>query len=85
MRMIGAGLPRTGTSSLREALRYLLAGPIYHMSEAYAHPEHVPTWVAAINGEPPQWEEFLEGYAAGVDTPRDRAAGPLTGEFTGDR
>lgn len=79
MRLIGAGLPRTGTSSLREALRFLLDGPIYHMSEAYARPEHVRTWVAAINGEPPQWEEFLDGYAAGVDSPfsccwRDLAA-----------
>lgn len=79
IRLIGAGLPRTGTSSLREALRFLLDGPIYHMSEAYARPEHVPTWVAAINGEPPQWTEFLDEYTAGVDTPfsccwRDLAA-----------
>lgn len=79
IRLIGAGLPRTGTSSLREALRYLLDGPIYHMSEAYAHHEHVPTWVAAINGEPTDWQRFLDGYVAGVDTPfsscwRDLAA-----------
>nr|WP_195909202.1 sulfotransferase family protein [Microlunatus sp. Gsoil 973] len=79
LRLIGAGLPRTGTSSLREALRYLLGAPTYHMSEAFAHPEHVPTWVAAIKGDPPEWEDFLAGYAAGVDTPfsccwRDLAA-----------
>jgi hypothetical protein len=79
LRLIGAGLPRTGTSSLREALRYLLDAPIYHMSEAFAHPEHVPTWVAAIQGDPPVWRDFLAGYAAGVDTPfstcwRDLAA-----------
>lgn len=39
------------------------------MSEAFAHPEHAPTWVRAIGGEPPVWREFLAGYAAGIDTP----------------
>jgi hypothetical protein len=79
VRLIGAGLPRTGTSSLREALRHLLDAPVYHMSETYAHPEHAATWVAAINGNPPDWNTFLSGYAAGVDAPfsncwRDLAA-----------
>lgn len=79
LQLIGAGLPRTGTSSLREALRYLLDAPVYHMSETFAHPEHARTWVAAIEGEPPDWEAFLAGYAAGVDAPfancwRDLAA-----------
>lgn len=69
LQLIGAGLPRTGTSSLREGLRYLLNAPIYHMSEAFAHPEHARTWVAAIEGEPPDWKTFLAGYAAGVDAP----------------
>lgn len=69
LQLIGAGLPRTGTSSLREGLRYLLNAPIYHMSEAFAHPEHARTWVAAIEGDPPEWETFLYGYAAGVDAP----------------
>jgi hypothetical protein len=69
MRLIGAGPPRTGTTSLREALRQLLDAPIYHMSEALAHPEHAAMWVAAIKGDPPVWDDFLAGYAAGVDTP----------------
>jgi hypothetical protein len=69
LRLIGAGLPRTGTSSLREALRHVLDAPVYHMSEAFAHPEHAPTWVAAIDGHPPVWSQFLAGYAAGVDAP----------------
>lgn len=69
LQLIGAGLPRTGTSSLRDALTYLLGKPVYHMSEALARPEQAPTWVAAIKGDPPVWEEFLTGYAAGVDVP----------------
>ncbi len=69
LRLIGAGLPRTGTSSLRDALGHLLGAPVYHMSEALAHPEHAPTWVAALAGRPPVWDDFLAGYAAGVDAP----------------
>jgi len=69
LRLIGAGLPRTGTSSLREALRHLLGEPIYHMSEAFAQPQDASTWVAAIEGNPPTWDNFLAGYAAGVDAP----------------
>src|SRR5680860_261199 len=69
LQLIGAGLPRTGTSSLREALRHLLGAPIYHMSEVFAHPEHAHTWVAAMEGDTPDWEDFLAGYAAGVDAP----------------
>jgi hypothetical protein len=54
---------------LREALRQLLGAPVYHMSEAFTHPEHAPTWVAAFQGRTPVWDEFLAGYVAGVDTP----------------
>lgn len=79
IRLVGAGLPRTGTMSLAQALTRLLGAPCYHMTEAFAHPEHVPTWVSAIGGSPPVWDDFLAGYAAGVDTPfsacwRDLAA-----------
>jgi hypothetical protein len=48
-------------------------------SETFAHHEHAATWVAAIGGNPPVWDSFLAGYAAGVDVPfsncwRDLAA-----------
>lgn len=71
LRLVGAGLPRTGTSSLREALRHLLGGSVHHMSEVFAHPEQAPVWAAAIRGEPPhwQWQSFLSGYVAAVDSP----------------
>ncbi len=32
--VLGAGLPRTGTNSLQEALEKLLGGPCYHMKTA---------------------------------------------------
>ena len=36
LRLIGAGVGRTGTHSLKQALEELLGGPCYHMSEVYA-------------------------------------------------
>jgi hypothetical protein len=81
LQLIGAGLPRTGTSSLREALGFLLDAPVYHMSEAFARPEHTSTWVAAIGGHPPEWEVFLAGYAAGVDTPFSNCWGDLAAAY----
>lgn len=47
----------------------MLGAPVYHMSETFARPEHASTWVAAIAGEPPVWDDFLAGYVAGVDAP----------------
>jgi hypothetical protein len=69
LRVIGAGMPRTGTLSLRTALVQLLGGPCYHMEEVFEHLEHVPVWRAALRGDPPRWDEFLDGYVAAVDWP----------------
>jgi hypothetical protein len=69
MRVIGAGLGRTGTHSLKLALERLLGEPCYHMVEVFEHLEHVPTWHAAIRGEQVDWPPVLGGYAAIVDWP----------------
>jgi hypothetical protein len=69
LRVVGAGLPRTGTQSLKQALELLLGHPCYHMREVFAHPEHVPLWHSAASGRPPDWQEFLCNYAATVDAP----------------
>jgi hypothetical protein len=69
MRVIGAGLGRTGTKSLQAALEQLGFGPCYHMHELFAHPSHGPTWMAAIEGEPVDWAGFLRGYGSAVDFP----------------
>jgi hypothetical protein len=69
IRLVGAGLGRTGTASLKEALERLLAAPCYHMIEVFEHFEHVPTWHAAIRGEDVDWSSVLDGYAAIVDWP----------------
>jgi hypothetical protein len=69
MRVIGAGLPRTGTNSLKLAFERLLGKPCYHMLEVFEHLDHIPTWHAAIRGEAVDWQPVLGGYAATVDWP----------------
>jgi hypothetical protein len=69
LRVVGAGLGRTGTHSLKVALEQLLCGPCYHMVEVLAHPEHLPVWAGAFDGNEPDWKDFLSGYVATVDWP----------------
>jgi len=69
MRIVGAGLGRTGTHSLKLALARLLDAPCYHMSEVFEHLDHVPVWHAAIRGESVDFDTVLHDYQAIVDWP----------------
>lgn len=69
MKIIGAGLPRTGTSSLKAALDRLGFGPTYHMFELLRHPEHVERWRPVVNREPADWDRVFDGYSSAVDFP----------------
>ncbi|MDQ1394767.1 MAG: hypothetical protein QOG64_26 [Acidimicrobiaceae bacterium] len=69
LRVVGVGLGRTGTSSLKTALEQLLGGSCYHMREVFVHPEHAAMWLAAARGEPVDWDELFTGYNATVDWP----------------
>jgi len=69
LRVIGAGLGRTGTHSLKLALERLLGAPCYHMIEVFRQPTHIPIWQRATAGEMPRWKELLAGYRATVDWP----------------
>lgn len=69
IRMIGAGFGRTGTHSLKVALERLLGGTCHHMMEVFAHPDEVPVWRAAAEGDLPDWPTFLGDYSAIVDWP----------------
>jgi hypothetical protein len=69
LRVVGAGLGRTGTHSLKLAFERLLGAPCYHRLEVLAHPEHVAAWRHAIDGDAPRWDELLAGYRAAVDWP----------------
>ena len=69
LRIVGAGLGRTGTNSLKVALETLLGEPCYHMIEVFGHPEHIPIWTAAATGDLPDWDALFDGYVAAVDWP----------------
>lgn len=69
MRLIGAGLGRTGTMSLKVALERLLGAPCYHMTEVFAQPEFIPAWHNAAQGVMPDWNALFQNYAATVDWP----------------
>jgi hypothetical protein len=66
--VIGAGLGRTGTVSLKLALEQLGFGPCYHMTELFMNQHHAPGWVRAADGHP-HWEGVFAGYTATVDYP----------------
>ncbi|MEE2984191.1 MAG: sulfotransferase [Pseudomonadota bacterium] len=69
LRIIGAGIGRTGTTSLKVALEKLLGAPCYHMHEVISRPQDVPLWHAAAEGRMPDWHALFDGYAAAVDWP----------------
>ena len=78
LRIVGGGLGRTGTHSLKVGLEKLLGAPCYHMLEVFEHPEHVPEWHRAVRGETPDWDGLFSGYAAAVDWPAGAFYEPLS-------
>jgi Sulfotransferase domain len=69
LKVIGAGMPCTGTFSLKTALEKLLGGRCYHASDAVPRPEHIWLWHKAAHGEMPDWDFLYSGYVAAVDMP----------------
>jgi hypothetical protein len=67
--VIGAGLGRTGTMSLKVALEQLGLGPCHHAIEIFNDPARVPLWEAALDGQPIGWDRLLAGYRSTVDWP----------------
>lgn len=69
LKVIGAGLGRTATFSLKFALEHVGFGPCYHMSEVFAGARrNVPLWLEAIAGRP-DWEAIFDGYHSTTDYP----------------
>ncbi|KAJ9616455.1 hypothetical protein H2200_000173 [Cladophialophora chaetospira] len=82
LRVIGAGLSRTGTTSFGAACSYLLDGPCYHGgTQILNSPEsHIKRWVEIFRHTPVKsqddlealhWgiKEMLDGYVACTDLP----------------
>lgn len=68
LKVVGSGLGRTGTLSLKAALEQLGLGPCHHMVEVFTHPESVPLWVAAGEGRG-DWDAIFKDYNSMVDYP----------------
>lgn len=68
LKIIGAGMGRTGTASLKVALETLGVGRCYHMSEVLKNPGFIRGWIDAAEGNA-DWDEIFSGYAATVDNP----------------
>ena len=69
LKVIGAGLGRTGTLSLKLALEHIGFGPCYHALELpVAEFRPVALWSDAIRGNP-DWDAIFDGYLSTTDYP----------------
>jgi hypothetical protein len=69
LKVIGAGLGRTGTLSLKLALEHIGFGPCYHAMELpLAKFGRTPLWSDAIRGRP-DWDAIFDGYQSTTDYP----------------
>ena len=68
LKVIGAGLGRTGTLSLKLALEQLGFGPCYHMTEVLMEPSRGAAWLRAAAGQP-DWNHIFADFESTVDYP----------------
>lgn len=68
LNIIGAGLGRTGTASLKVALEMLGTGHGYHMSEVLQDPSKAKDWIDAADGNA-DWDKIFDGYGSSLDYP----------------
>jgi hypothetical protein len=68
MKLIGVGMPRTGTLTQKMALEMLGLGPTYHMVDVLADLEQAPLWERALNRDI-AWPEIFDGFNSTVDWP----------------
>ncbi|CAF4557754.1 unnamed protein product [Rotaria sp. Silwood1] len=69
LRMIGAGLSRTGTTSVKAALELLGFGPCYKMTELFKQPQQSILSTQALDGHKTDFYELMKGHGSSVDIP----------------
>lgn len=69
LKVIGAGLGRTGTESLKKALEYLGYGKCYHMFELLKDSTMLEEWQKLRKGEVPDYDLLFRYYESSVDFP----------------
>ena len=69
MNVIGVGVGRTGTYSLRTAINQLGFGPCHHMEDVLQNRDvQVPLWSSAVGGSA-DWQSLYGGFESAVDWP----------------
>ena len=72
MKVIGAGLPRTATTTQVAVLETLGFGPCYHMRNLMGDfAAGLPLWERVAAGDP-DWDEIFDGFESSCDFPASR-------------
>lgn len=69
MKIIGVGLGRTGTLSLKIALEKLGFSPCYHMLDVFKFPGNAKIWWRVGHENNINWAAMFGEYQAGIDYP----------------
>ena len=70
LRIIGAGMPRTGTTSLKAAIEQLTGEGCYHMFEVFPRWEqHLPLWHRVLGGDIAATDEIFRDFGSAIDWP----------------
>jgi Sulfotransferase domain len=69
IRVVGTGLGRTGTTSLKAALERLGFGPCLHAEDIFRRPTLIRPLLGAIESGSADWDEVLAGYQSFVGGP----------------
>ena len=69
LEIIGTGLARTGTMSLKEALEILTNEKCFHVIELLKKPKRVNILKKGYKKNQIDWSAFYEGYSSAVDYP----------------
>ena len=81
LKVIGSGLGRTGTLSLKTALEHLGFNPCHHMKEVGIDPKQIDWFLRASKGEKVNWKLVFDKFEAAVDWPAAAYYKELSEEF----
>ena len=69
LEVIGVGLGRNATFTLKFALEKLGFGPCFHMAELFADVRRrLPLWLDVVDGRP-DWDAVFDGFRSTTDYP----------------
>ena len=69
LRVVGTGLSRTGTTTIRKVLEELGFGPCYNSSELFTRPRGIEFWDALEQKQNVDFDEFFTNYKAIIGFP----------------